>query len=107
MAAVEIAVKKYIDLVGEVVFEFAFDNMLSMDKSHRPSGGAQAFMAVMTLAVLTSAMLNVAGSQWVKCPTGISGHMTNIAIKALQGVSLGLSLGMIIMRIPVTAGVAR
>jgi hypothetical protein len=107
MAAVEVAVKKYIDLVGEVIFEFAFDNMLSMDKSQRPGGGAQAFMAVMTLAVLTSAMLKVAGSQWVKSPTSISGHMTNIAIKALQGVSLGLSLGMVIMRIPVTSGVAR
>ena len=52
--------------------------MLSMGKSQRPGGGAQAFLAVMTLAVLTSAMLNVAGSQWVKSPTGTSDHMTNI-----------------------------
>ena len=103
----EFAVKAYVGVVGEVVFEFAFDNMLSMDKSQRPGGGAQAFMAVMTLAVLTNAMLKVGGSQWVKSPTSISGHMTNIAIRALQGVSLGLSLGMIIMRIPVTTGMAR
>ncbi len=107
LGAVSIAVGKYMSLVGEVVFEFAFDNMLSMDKSQRPGGGAQAFMAVMTLAVLTNAMLKVGGSQWVKNPTSISSRMTNIAIKALQGVSLGLSLGMIIMRIPVTTGVAR
>ncbi len=114
LEAMEFAVKAYIGAVGEVVFEFAFDNMMRFDKSERPMGGSETFMATMILAVLTSAALSsVAGSaksgaiaQGI-AEGAVDGQKISRVIIGLQFVALGLQMAMLIQRIPVMMAVAR
>ncbi len=47
--------KEYVELVGEVVFEMSFDNMLRLDPSERPLGGGEMFLTLMTLYTVTRA----------------------------------------------------
>lgn len=49
---------EYFELVGEVIFEMAFDNMLRLDESERPMGGGEVFLTLMTMYTLTRAGLD-------------------------------------------------
>lgn len=56
---------EYFQLVGEVVFEMAFDSVLRFDKSERPAGGGEAFFTAMTLSILTSGLMRVMGKRGI------------------------------------------
>jgi hypothetical protein len=58
--------REYLEIVGEVIIEMVFDNMLNLDEGERPMGGNVQFMTLMTLSVLTSGMLSAVtrGQGW-------------------------------------------
>ncbi len=100
-------VKEYFELVGEVIFEMAFDSVLRFDKGERPAGGGEAFFTAMTLSILTSALMKAMGKRGIKTVAGADGAPTVKAHKArliLPTIALALQLAMFAMRIPVLVG---
>jgi hypothetical protein len=100
-------VKKYCSLVGEVVFEMAFDAMLRLDKSQRPLGGGASFLMVMTVSVVVSSAI---GYLMKKGGNGLEGDDFSFKkgyehygryVKDLQVIGAALALAMIAQRIPV------
>ena len=111
-------ISEYIELVGEVVFEMAFDNMFRLDKSERPLGGGSSFIGLMTFSVLTSVVLQVVAQRAYKIGESLRdiGDELNMAtrlsivrqhdqlrriILALRVTALGLATAQQIQRIPV------
>jgi hypothetical protein len=99
-------VKEYFELVGEVIFEMAFDSVLRFDESERPYGGGEMFITAMTLSILTSGLMRAMGRKGIKAIPTDDGIQYN-AHKArliLPTTALALQLAMIVMRIPVITG---
>ncbi|TFG98948.1 hypothetical protein E4H12_04475 [Candidatus Thorarchaeota archaeon] len=99
-------VVEYFELVGEVIFEMAFDSMLRFDKSARPLGGGEVFITAMTLSVITSALMKRMGTKGID----VTRTDSSITVKAsrsrliLPSLALSLQISMLVMRIPVIAG---
>jgi hypothetical protein len=97
---------EYCELVGEVVFEMAFDSILRFDKSERPLGGGELFMTAMTLSVVTSGLMKAMGKRGAdSVKTGVS-HTVKASMSRLilPSIALSLQVSMLIMRIPVITG---
>jgi len=45
-------IQEYSELVGEVIVEMAFDNLMTLDPNARPLGGSGTFVMAMTLSVV-------------------------------------------------------
>ncbi|MHA1137140.1 MAG: hypothetical protein ACTSSE_11705 [Candidatus Thorarchaeota archaeon] len=97
---------EYCELVGEVIFEMAFDSMLRFDKSERPLGGGEVFITAMTLSVITSALMKTMGRKGLS----VVSSDTSVTLKAsrsrliLPSIALSLQVSMLVMRIPVITG---
>ncbi|MBN2229592.1 MAG: hypothetical protein JW779_08340 [Candidatus Thorarchaeota archaeon] len=100
-------VKEYFELVGEVIFEMAFDNVLRYDKSAQPIGGGEVFFTAMTLSIITSGLLRAMGRRGISLVTLEDGSTRIQASKArliLPSIALSLNMAMLVMRIPVMLG---
>jgi hypothetical protein len=100
-------VKEYFELLGEVIFEMAFDSVLRFDKSERPAGGGEAFFTAMTLSILTSGLMKMMGSRGINVVARADGAPRVKAHKArliLPITALSLQLAMFAMRVPVLLG---
>ncbi|MHA1390066.1 MAG: hypothetical protein ACTSR9_16695 [Candidatus Thorarchaeota archaeon] len=99
-------VAEYCELVGEVIFEMAFDSMLRFDRSARPAGGGEVFISAMTLSVITSALMKRMGTKGidvVRTDKGLSVKSSRSRL-ILPSLALSLQISMLVMRIPVIAG---
>jgi len=100
-------VGEYFELVGEVIFEMAFDSMLRMDKSERPWGGGELFITAMTLSIITSGLMKAMGKKGIKMVINDDGNPVRMVSKArllLPITALALQGAMLVMRIPVLMG---
>jgi hypothetical protein len=100
-------VREYFGLVGEVIFEMAFDNILRYDKSARPWGGGEAFLTAMSLSILTSAAMRAVGRRGITTFGTDDGTVVMKASRArliLPTLALSLQMSMLVMRIPVMLG---
>lgn len=88
--------KEYVELVGEVVFEMSFDNMLRLDPAERPLGGGQTFLTLMTLYSLTRAGLDGRFE-----PGPLQSREMSAARRAVNLFSSGLLVGQMIGMTPV------
>ncbi|MHA1927350.1 MAG: hypothetical protein ACTSV2_02090 [Candidatus Thorarchaeota archaeon] len=98
---------EYFELVGEVIFEMAFDSMLRFDKNERPWGGGELFITAMTLSVLTSGLMRAMGKKGLRIVKADDGSPMLNGSKfrlILPTMALSLQMSMLIMRIPVLAG---
>jgi len=106
------AVREYYELLGEVIFEMAFDNMLRFNKEERPMGGGETFLITMSVAVVVSGLLQSVGGSldigvddngikqpWSKLSIGQKA--ARVAIRSLLFTSLALAVSMYMMRMPV------
>ncbi|OLS30820.1 MAG: hypothetical protein ThorAB25_07440 [Candidatus Thorarchaeota archaeon AB_25] len=93
--------QEYLEIVGEVIIEMVFDNMLNLDEGERPMGGATGFMTLMTLSVITSGLLSAVnrGEGW-SVGTRTFNDRT-IATIAILTLGVGLSIAQAVARIPV------
>jgi hypothetical protein len=95
---------KYLDAVGEVITEMAFDNMLSKDRGARPMGGGETLVSVMVLSMATQVALKSMGRKGLRNLGGEIVGTPDMAGKvrlALTGVAYGLALSQVIIRLPV------
>ncbi len=106
---------EYFELVGEVIFEMSFDNMLRFNKDERPMGGGQVFLITMTLSVTVSGMLQGIGKFDIGVKAGkkldwsditMNRKAVRVATKALLVTTLALAMAMYVMRMPVMAASA-
>lgn len=99
-------IKEYFELVGEVIFEMAFDSVLRFDKSERPWGGGETFFTAMTLSILTSGALNslMGKHRSILAVGGTPSTALTKTIRRLTAMCLGLQMSMLAMRIPVLMG---
>jgi len=100
-------VGEYFELVGEVIFEMAFDSMLRMDKSERPWGGGELFITAMTLSVIISGLMRAMGKKGIKMVINDDGNPVRMVSRArllLPMSALALQGSMLVMRIPVLMG---
>ncbi|MHA1137014.1 MAG: hypothetical protein ACTSSE_11055 [Candidatus Thorarchaeota archaeon] len=98
---------EYFELVGEVIFEMAFDSMLRFDKGERPWGGGEFFITAISLSVVTSALMRAMGKKGIKTVRTDDGQVTMKAHRArltLPLSALSLQTAMLVMRIPVLTG---
>lgn len=99
-------VAEYCELVGEVIFEMAFDSMLRFDRSERPLGGGELFITAMTLSVLTSGLMRAMGKKGIgvlKTDSGVTPKASRSRL-ILPSIALSLQVSMLVMRIPVITG---
>jgi hypothetical protein len=98
-------VREYIELVGEVIGEMAFDNMLRQDEGERPMFGSEMFMLTMTLSVVVGGLMGGLDKAVRDKLLDITDSSMRRSVaqtrKLLMGVALSLSLLMTVMRIPV------
>jgi hypothetical protein len=94
-------VQEYMEIVGEVIIEMVFDNMLNIDEDERPLGGNTQFMTMMTLSVLTSGILSAVsqGRGWSIGTRSFNDR--TIAMLAIGTIGLGLSIAQAVARAPV------
>jgi len=106
------AVREYYELLGEVIFEMSFDNMLRFNKEERPIGGGQTFLITMSVTVVVSGLLqsvggsldigvNELGTKLSWSDISIGQRAARVAIGSLLLTSLALAVSMYMMRIPV------
>jgi hypothetical protein len=109
-AALQIAgrlAKGYFDLLGEVIFEMAFDNMLRFNKDERPMGGGETFLITMSVSVVVSGLLQSVGSgldtgskkSWSEI--SVNQKAARVTVRTLLMTSLALAVSMYAMRMPV------
>jgi hypothetical protein len=93
--------QEYLEIVGEVIIEMVFDNMLNLDEGDRPMGGATHFMTLMTLSVLTSGLLSAVarGDGWSVGTRAFNDR--TVATIAILTLGVGLSIAQAVARIPV------
>jgi hypothetical protein len=83
---------EYLMIVGDIIVEMVFDNMLNFDEGQRPLGGTTQFMSLMTLSVLTSGLLSaVTHSEGWRVGTRRYNERT-IAMLAISTFGVGLSI---------------
>jgi len=94
-------VQEYLEIVGEVIVEMVFDNMMNLDEGERPMGGTTQFMALMTLSVLTSGLLSAVskGKGWSIGTRSFNDR--TIAMLAITTFGVGLSIAQAVARVPV------
>jgi len=100
-------VGEYFELVGEVIFEMAFDSILRYDKSARPWGGGELFITAMSLSVITNSLMKAMGNKGIKMVMNDDGKPVMIVSKArliLPMTALALQGSMLVIRYPVLMG---
>ncbi len=99
--------QEYLEIVGEVIIEMVFDNMLNLDEGERPMGGNTQFFALMTLSVLTSGLLSAVsqGRGWSIGTRSFNDR--TVAMLAIATLGVGLSLAQAVARMPVLEASAR
>ena len=97
----------YLEIVGEVIIEMVFDNMLNLNEGERPLGGNTQFFALMTLSVLTSGLLSAVsqGRGWSIGTRSFNDR--TVAMLAIATLGVGLSLAQAVARMPVLEASAR
>jgi hypothetical protein len=92
-------IMSYVGLVGEVVFEMAFESAFNADEEGRPAGGPAMFAIAMTLSVVTQTAMTRLATGIVDSPSAYRKQM-KIQL-SLVLVSMSLSVAQIYMRYPV------
>ncbi|MHA1136659.1 MAG: hypothetical protein ACTSSE_09245 [Candidatus Thorarchaeota archaeon] len=106
------AVREYYQLLGEVIFEMSFDNMLRFNKDERPVGGGQTFLITMSVTVVVSGLLqsvassmdvgtNALGNRLPWSKISVGQKAARVATGSLLFTSLALAMSMYMMRMPV------
>ena len=98
-------VRAYSGLCGEVVFEMAFDNMMSMNQQAQPFGGARTFMMAVTASIVLQGVMNKWNKRGIDMiESGVQPKPSYYKIRtALTTGALALQFSIVMMRMPVMA----